>query len=146
MKEVNAKFQLLDNYIKKYVLNVEKRIPENSDIDINGQIGFSVINISEEDNEFIGEIELDNTIDLIENDVIQGRIEIQMGALFSAEKEIGKEKFEEMLKINGATTLSHLTRAYITANTALSSMPTIMMPLINFMEFFEQKDSKRLEN
>lgn len=142
MKEINAKFQLVDNYVKKYVLSVEKRIPENSEIDINGQIGFSIINITEEENEYIGEIELTNTIDLIENEKIQGKIEIQMGALFSAEKEIGKEEFEQMLKLNGAITLSHLTRAYIASNTALSSMPKIMMPLINFMEFFEKKEKE----
>lgn len=143
MKEIKAKFQLLDNYIRKYTLNVENRIPENSNIDIRGQIGFSIINISEKDDEFIGEIELNHSIDLLVDERNQGKIEIEMGALFSAEKEIGKKEFEEMLKINGATTLSHLIRAYIASNTALSSMPKIMMPLINFIEFFEKKENKK---
>lgn len=143
MKEIKAKFQLLDNYIRKYTLNVENRIPENSNIDIRGQIGFSIISISEKDDEFIGEIELNHSIDLLVDEKNQGKIEIEMGALFSAEKEIGKKEFEEMLKINGATTLSHLIRAYIASNTALSSMPKIMMPLINFIEFFEKKENKK---
>lgn len=143
MKEIKAKFQLLDNYIRKYTLNVENRIPENSNIDIRGQIGFSIISISEKDDEFIGEIELNHSIDLLVDERNQGKIEIEMGALFSAEKEIGKKEFEEMLKINGATTLSHLIRAYIASNTALSSMPKIMMPLINFIEFFEKKENKK---
>lgn len=143
MKEINAKFQLLDNYVKNYILSVEKRIPENANIEINGQIGFQIINISETEKEIIGEIELDNDIELIENGEVQGRIEIEMGALFSAQKEIGKDKFEQMLKINGATTLSHLTRAYVASNTALSSMPKVMMPLINFIEFFEQNEKKK---
>lgn len=143
MKEIKAKFQLLDNYIRKYTLNVENRIPENRNIDIRGQIGFSIINISEKDDEFIGEIELNHSIDLLVDERNQGKIEIEMGALFSAEKEIGKKEFEEMLKINGATTLSHLIRAYIASNTALSSMPKIMMPLINFIEFFEKKENKK---
>lgn len=143
MKEVNAKFQLLDNYVKRYVMEVERRIAENADIEINGKVSFQLINIEETEEELIGEIELDNTIELVENNEIQGRIEIQMGALFSAEKGIEKKEFEEMLKINGATTLSHLTRAYIATNTVLSSMPKIMMPLINFIEFFEQQEKKQ---
>lgn len=143
MKEINAEFQLLDNYVKKYVLSVEKRIPEGANIEINGQIGFKIINISETDKELIGEIELDNNIELLEDAKVEGKIEIEMGALFSVKKEIGKDKFEQMLKINGSATLSHLTRTYIAANTALSSMPKIMMPLINFVEFFEQNEKEK---
>lgn len=142
MKEINAKFQLLDNYVKKYTLEVERRIPENAEIEMNGKISFQLINIEETEEELIGEIELDNKIELVEKNEIQGRIEIQMGAIFSADKGIDKNEFEEMLKINGSTTLSHLTRAYIASNTALSSMPKITMPLINFIEFFEQQKEK----
>lgn len=142
MKEINAKFQLLDNYVKKYTLEVERRIPENAEIEMNGKISFQLINIEETEEELIGEIELDNKIELVERNEIQGRIEIQMGAIFSADKGTDKNEFEEMLKINGATTLSHLTRAYIASNTALSSMPKITIPLINFIEFFEQQKEK----
>lgn len=142
MKEINAKFQLLDNYVKKYTLEVERRIPENAEIEMNGKISFQLINIEETEEELIGEIELDNKIELVERNEIQGRIEIQMGAIFSADKGTDKNEFEEMLKINGATTLSHLTRAYIASNTALSSMPKITIPLINFIEFFEQQREK----
>lgn len=72
----------------------------------------------------------------------QGKIHIAMGALFEGELEIEKD-FEKMLQINGATTLSHLMRTYIITNTALSGMPTITLPMINFVEFFKNaKDSK----
>ena len=47
------------------------------------------------------------------------------------------KKFEEMLKLNGATTLSHLIRAYIFAVTGLSGIPQISTPMINFVDFFE---------
>ena len=66
-----------------------------------------------------------------------------MQALFSGNKEIEKEKFEEMLKYNGASTLSQIIRAYIITNTSLSGMPTINLPMINFVEFFKKAENKQ---
>ena len=53
-----------------------------------------------------------------------------------------KSDFEEMLKINGATTLSHLIRSYIHTNTAISGMPNIIVPMINFVQFFKENEIK----
>lgn len=47
-----------------------------------------------------------------------------------------------MLKINGATTLSHFTRTYVQAVTSLSGMPTIITPMMNFVEFFKNEEDK----
>ena len=58
---------------------------------------------------------------------------------------IEENTFKEMLKINGATTLSHLCRAYINSATALSGMPPITIPLINFCEFFENAVEEKEE-
>ena len=48
----------------------------------------------------------------------------------------------KMLKINGSTILSNLYGAYITANTALSGMPAITIPQIDFNEFFKNAKEK----
>jgi len=48
-----------------------------------------------------------------------------------------KKDFEKLLKYNGTPILSHLTRAYIQSATSLSGMAPIIMPLINFNEFFK---------
>ncbi len=53
-------------------------------------------------------------------------------------KDYDKHKFEEMLKINGATTLSHLIRAYVYTTTGLSGMPQISTPMMNFVKFFKE--------
>ena len=45
--------------------------------------------------------------------------------------------------LDGATTLSHLCRAYINSSTALSGMPAITIPLIDFNEFFEKAVEER---
>ena len=75
---------------------------------------------------------------------INGQVPIDYAtAINDRQKRIDKieKDFENMLKINGATTLSHLMRAYVATNTSLSGMQTIMLPLINFVEFF--KESKK---
>lgn len=135
MENIKAKLQLLDNYTKEYSLEVKRKIQNNEDIEVNGQISFGIINITK-DNNLIGEVELVNDIDLVVKGEKVGKIHIVMGALFEGELEIEKE-FEKMLQINGATTLSQLMRAYVMSNTSLSGMPTIIIPLINFVEFFK---------
>lgn len=141
MENIKAKFQLLDNYVKKYSLELKRKIQNTEDVEVNGQISFGIVNITKEDS-LIGEVELANEIDLVVKGEHVGKIHIVIGALFEGELEIEKD-FEKMLQINGATTLSHIMRTYIITNTALSGMPTITLPLINFVEFFKNaKDSK----
>lgn len=138
MENIKAKFQLLDSYVKSYSMEVKRKIQYNEDVEVNGQIGFGVVKITKKEN-LVGEIELANEIDLIVKEEKVGKIHIVMGALFEGDLEIEKD-FEKMLKFNGATTLSHLMRTYIMANTALSEMPTITFPLINFIEFFNNNE------
>lgn len=133
--EVQANFQLLDHYISEFTLNVFERIATDKKLEIDANIGFQIVNLNKED--LIGQIELGYEIDILDNERKVGKITIVMNALFTAEGDIKKEEFERMLQINGATTLSHLSRAYINSATALSGMPTITMPLINFYEFFD---------
>ena len=136
MENIKAKFQLLDNYVKEYSIELKRKIQNTEEIEINGKIGFGILNVTKKE-KLIGEIELTNEIDLIINEDTVGKINIVMGALFEGTLEI-EEQFEEMLKLNGATTLSNLMRAYVASNTALSGMPTIILPLINFVDFFKK--------
>lgn len=140
MGNIKAKFQLLDSYIKKYSMEVNRKIQNNEEIEIDGQMGFGIVQITKTE-ELIGEIELTNKIILKINNKEVGTINIVMGALFNGTLDI-EEDFEKMLKLNGATTLSNLMRAYVASNTALSGMPTIMVPMINFVEFFNNKENK----
>ena len=142
---VQAEFQLMDNYISDFSLKVFEKIKETKDLGINANIGFRLVNINEKD--LIGQIELKYDINITENEKDVAKIVLVMNALFKGSGKINKETFEQMLKINGATTLSHLCRAYINTATSLSGMPPITMPLINFHEFFRHaKESQDLNN
>lgn len=141
MENIKAKFQLLDSYVKTYSLNLSRKIQSNEDIEVNGKMGFGIVRISKQDT-LLGEIELANEIELVANKNVVGKIHIVMGALFEGSLDIEKD-FEKMLKLNGATTLSNIMRAYIISNTSLSGMPTIIIPLINFVQFFKNNENKK---
>lgn len=138
-QNVQANFQLVDSYISKYSLEIFEKIYDKEEIKLEYNIGFGIIDINEEKS--VGQVELAYDIDIVCKNKKVAKIILEMNALFSGEKIEDRKAFENMLKINGATTLSHLSRAYITSVTAMSGMPTITMPLINFNKFFENKDN-----
>lgn len=142
---VEANLQLIDNYISEFSLNVYEKINKDRDLDVNGNIGFRIVNISDD---LIGQIELKYDIDISDTknkDKKLAKIILNMNGLFKESENIDKKEYENMLKINGAVTLSHLSRAYINTATALSGMPTITLPLINFHELFKNAEQKNEE-
>lgn len=92
--------------------------------------------IREMEDKQIGQVQMVYNITLLKGKEEVGKINLDIEGLFEGSKELKKEKFEEMLKYNGASTLSQIARAYIIYNTALNGMPTIKLPMINFIEFF----------
>ena len=140
MENTQAQFQMLDNYVKEYSLKVDRKLTEEMDITMDGHVEFRIINISEKDDILIGEIELSNNIDLVFKNEIVGKIYIVMGGLFKYNNKEDSKKFENMLKINGAATLSHFIRTYIHSNSVLSGMPSIITPMINFVDFFKDEN------
>lgn len=140
---IQAKFQLMDNYISEFSLNVNNKIVQNQDLDVNFNVGFRIVNIDKK--ELVGQVELRYDMDIIKDGDNVAKIILAMNALFKGDEGIDEKTFEQMLKINGATTLSHLCRAYISSATALSGMPTITIPLIDFNEFFQVATEESME-
>ena len=109
---------------------------------LNGRIGFRIIEITEDENNFIGRIELLNDINLKVNDEEKSQIHISLVGVFIGDKSFESKEFEKMLKLNGATALSHSMRAYIQSVTALSNIPPVIMPMINFVDFFKERENE----
>lgn len=135
-----ANLQMLDSYVKEFSINLQNRIEQGIELNIDTNVGFAINNITKEKEDYKGQIEMFYDIDLKSNENDLGKIHILMQAIFSGKKELSQEEFTQMLKLNGATTISHLIRAYIHTNTSLSNMPIIDTPMINFVEFFEENE------
>lgn len=136
-KNVQAHFQLLDSYVKEFDLKVLSNFDKSQERNYEGKIGFRIINIKEENNKYSGEIELINDIKIKVNDEEKVNIHIAMIGIFTQDKDSEKKEFEKMLKINGATTLSNFIRSYIYTATGLAGIPQVIVPMINFVEFFK---------
>ena len=139
-KKVQALFQLQDSYVKSFSINTKKKIDSKENLNIEGQVEFRMQDIREDKNNFIGQIELSNELKVLVKEEECAEIHITMCGLFFGTKveNYDKKVFEKMLKINGATTLSHLIRAYIYSMTGLSGMPQISTPMVNYTEFFKK--------
>jgi len=143
MEKVQSKIIMLDNFVKKYTINLENRMPASEPAKYNANIGFAIKKIVEgNNNDLVGQVMLSNKLD-ISSEKTNGNIEIEMEGLFSGPIEMGREEFERRLKIEAATTLNHYMRTYIHATTALSGMPAIHTPIIDFEEFFKNADKKK---
>lgn len=142
MNNTMAKIQLLDKYVKEFKMTLKGKIDETSKTDVNCSLSFGIININAMENKMIGQIQMLYDIQLLKKEEEIGNIYLDIQALFEGEGDITKEQFEEMLKFNGAPALSQIARAYIISNTALSGMPTINLPMINFVEFFKNEENK----
>ena len=142
MENVQAQFQMLDNFVKEYTMKCDKKIPNNVVIDVNGKVEFRIVNITETTDCLIGEVELINDLSLTTKENCNAQIKIVMGGLFKYTEKNNKEEFEKMLKYNGAPTLSQFIRSYIHTATAVGGMPPIITPMINFVDFFNNSNKK----
>ncbi len=143
MEKIQTKIRMIDNFVKKYTLDLENRMPSNVPAKYNANIGFSIRKIVEGNNDdFVGQVMLSNKLDIV-SEKTKGTLFIEMEGLFAGPKAWGREEFEKRLKVEGATILNHYIRTYIHATTALSNMPVIHTPIIDFEDFFKNVDKKK---
>ena len=140
--QTKAVMQMQDSYIEKFEFTTKRKVVQNEELELNSEIGFQIVNLIEKEDKYIAHIRLMNRITTIINDENIQHINVIINGLFEGSKEIEKTKFEEMLKLNGAVTLSHLVRAYINTMTSLSGNQTIITPMTNFHEFFRDENKK----
>lgn len=76
-----------------------------------------------------------------EEELFQIRLDI-MGVFEGESAQMNQERFLSMIKINGISTLMQLSRAYVTASTALSGFVNpIRFPMVNVYELVKRKES-----
>ena len=141
MEKSTTNFQLLDNYVSEFNMEVMDKIKYTDSLDINSSVSFSIVNIDEIN--LIGQVELTYDIEVNIKEKEAFNISLVMNALFHTDNKISKKSFEELLKFQGAPIVSNLCLAYINSVTALSGMPPLNMPIIDFNDFFKNSGSKK---
>ena len=127
--------QMIDKYVKEYNFIVNRKILPNENLKFEGKLDYRQMKPEEKEDNIVVGIELQSSINICdENKVELGRIKLCMRGTFIFNKEITEEEMKKRLSINGAAVLYQEMRAFITANTALSSVPNVILPMVNFVE------------
>ncbi len=77
-----------------------------------------------------------------EEELFQIRLDM-MGVFEGVSDQLDRERFANMLRVNGLSTLMQLSRAYVTASTALSGFTNpIQFPMVNVYELVRMKEKE----
>ena len=127
--------QMIDKYVKEYNFIVNRKILPNENLKFEGKLDYRQMKPEEKENNIVVGIELQSNISICdENKVELGKINLCMRGTFIFNKGIAEDEMKKRLSINGAAVLYQEMRAFITANTALSSVPNVILPMVNFVE------------
>ena len=139
-KEIIADFQFLGNRVDKFVLDtklVEEKGPSNVSFDFD----YEVMELVEEDNRFLGIIQLIVQVKAKIKNKVLFKIDLKMEGAFAGNAEkLGHQRFTDMLEMNGLITLLHISRAYLLSVTAQSGInPPVKLPMVNVIKLREKK-------
>ena len=138
-KDVIADFQFLGHRVSKLVLDtklVEEKGPSNVSFDFD----YEVMELVEEDNRFLGIIQLIVQVKAKIKNKVLFKIDLKMEGAFGNAEKLGHQKFTDMLEMNGLITLLHISRAYLLSVTAQSGInPPVKLPMVNVIKLREKK-------
>ena len=145
MSNLISPFQIKRNSVVAYEIHQSETIQEYESASVSLGADYKISDINKENER------LDARVDLFivllgktNNDETVFEIKLNMMGIFEGNSEqISYEKFSDMLKINGLSTLMQLSRAYVTATTSLSGFSNpINFPMVNVFELIKWKESK----
>lgn len=139
-KEVMADFQFIGNRVSKLALKTEL-IEESGQAEANFNIDYNVIGLHEENNTFLGILELIINVTAKVKKKNLFKIDLVMEGGFTGNSEkISKDKFIEMLEMNGLITLLHISRAYLLSISTQSGIePPVQLPMLNVLKLKQAK-------
>jgi len=140
IKGVLADFQFLGNRVSKLALetrNIEVKGKSNLSFDFD----YKVLDVLDEQSRFLGILMFIVKVKAKIQNKLLFTISLEMEGHFAGNPaNLPREKFIEMLELNGLVTLLHISRAYIASITAQSGInPPIMIPMINVLKLRAEK-------
>jgi preprotein translocase subunit SecB len=139
-KEVLADFQILGSRVSKLILDT-RIIEEKGRADVSFDFDYEVSEVEEEGNLFQGILKFMIKAKAKVKNKMLFKIELETEGAFAGNAEkLSREKFIEMLEINGLITLLHISRAYLTSVTAQSGInPPVQIPMVNVLKLRKMK-------
>ena len=130
--DIKSEFQIGKNYIKEFNIDIiDKNFPDKRDYSFQLEVGISEINTDEKYK--YANVYVKYNISLNHNN--KDYLKIYLKSI-----KMDDDKFINFCKYNGTPMISQNVRAYLKAVTALSDLKPINLPMVNFYDFFEEKN------
>lgn len=145
-KDIFSDFQLLGTRLAKVeVTNKFINLPQDDELETNIDMGNSECKIIELDNQLEGILQqyVNFSATLKSEKQLYIKISVMIeGCFITSSKD--KELFNQMLMLNGNTTLYSILRAHITTISALSlGEGKIILPMINFTKLMDEQNNNQ---
>jgi len=142
MKNYISPFSIDKSSVAKFTLTQSNMDVSNRFVEVSIGADYEILKIERNKGNHVAQMDLKLLIDGKYENKSVFTIEMIMTGNFSANyNEIDNQKFIKMLEVNGLTTLMQLSRAYITAVTALSGFGRpIHFPMVNILKLVEMKN------
>lgn len=138
--EIAADFQFKGNRVSKFILDT-RLIPSKGPAEVSFDVDYNIVNCSEYEAQHFGVLELIVKVRATLKRRILFKIELTMEGIFTGDAtKLSRDKFVEMLEMNGLITLLHISRAYIVSVTSQFGInPPVKIPMINIYKMREKK-------
>lgn len=138
--EVSADFQFLGNRVISLSLDTRLLETKGQRVEVSFIFDYEVKALEEREENYLGIMEFIVKVKATVGKKHFFKVRLVMeGAFACGTKSMPRDKFEEMLEINGLFTLSQISRAYLISVTSQSGMNPVKMPMINVMKLREVK-------
>ncbi|KRQ86534.1 hypothetical protein ABG79_01743 [Caloramator mitchellensis] len=139
-----ADFQFAGSRVSNFSLETKQVSKKNERVNLSYEFDYNILNIEEDEEKFFGIIEFLVCVKAKAKNSILFKINLTIEGAFVGNKgKMNNVDFERMLKINGTTMLSQLSRSYILSVSALSGInPPVKLPMINIFSLVKEKETK----
>lgn len=149
MNGIISPFQMKKNKVIKFKIVQNDNDLIYEEVRVNLGADYKISEDVVEDDKYLAKldllIELEGVSDQNEQ-IFNIRLDM-MGQFIGNTRKLSKEKFSEMLKINGVSTLLQLSRAFVTSVSALSGFARpINFPMVNVFELNKLKEANEIED
>jgi preprotein translocase subunit SecB len=141
VNKVLADFQFVGNRVSEFKIETRDIRTNEFKVHVTFDFDYNIKGVEELEDKYIGYIEFITVIKANVKNSILFKINLTMEGIFAGNtQKLKQDDFLGMLELNGLTTLSQLSRAYILTVTSLSGInPPVKLPMINIFKLMQQK-------
>ncbi|AEF17788.1 MULTISPECIES: protein-export chaperone SecB [Thermoanaerobacterium] len=141
VNKVLADFQFVGNRVSDFKIETRDIRTNEFKVHVTYDFDYNIKEVKELEDKYIGYIEFITVIKAKVKNSILFKINLTMEGVFVGNtQKLKQEDFLDMLELNGLTTLSQLSRAYILTVTSLSGInPPVKLPMVNIFKLIQQK-------